>query len=128
MLVTGISTVRHHSANKIPELRLTRTAIILYNDREHGLAEDLVHRMVKRAIEMEGTATGEHGVGLVKRDYLEHEVGRTTVDLMRKVSLESTSPARFSSGGPRPQVAAPLLLSHFPPSRLTCSNLDEACL
>lgn len=37
---------------------------------------------------MEGTATGEHGVGMVKRDYLEHEVGRSTVDLMRKVSLE----------------------------------------
>jgi hypothetical protein len=42
--------------------------------------------MVKRAIEMEGTATGEHGVGMVKRDYLEHEVGRTTIDMMRKVS------------------------------------------
>jgi len=59
--------------------------ILLYNDREHDLAEDLVHQMVKRAIEMEGTATGEHGVGLVKRDYLEHELGQTTVDLMRKM-------------------------------------------
>ncbi len=28
---------------------------------------------------------GEHGVGLVKRDYLPHELGETTVDLMRKV-------------------------------------------
>ncbi|KAI5252460.1 FAD-binding domain-containing protein [Aureobasidium subglaciale] len=62
-------------------------AIILYNDKEHSLAEDLVHRMVKRAIEMEGTATGEHGVGMVKRDYLEHEVGRSAVDLMRKMKL-----------------------------------------
>ena len=60
-------------------------AIILYNDKEHKLAEDLVHRMVKRAIEMEGTATGEHGVGLVKRDYLEHEIGENAVNLMRKV-------------------------------------------
>ena len=41
--------------------------------------------MVNRAIELEGTVTGEHGVGLVKRDYLNHEVGETTVDLMRKV-------------------------------------------
>lgn len=41
--------------------------------------------MVKRAVEMEGTVTGEHGVGLIKRDYLEHELGRTTVDAMRKV-------------------------------------------
>ena len=62
-------------------------SIILYNKSQHGVADELVHRMVKRAIEMEGTATGEHGVGLVKRDYLPHEVGQTTVDLMRKVSL-----------------------------------------
>ena len=51
--------------------------------------------MVKRAIEMEGTATGEHGVGMVKRDYLEHEVGRSTVDLMRKVSLEHAIDGAF---------------------------------
>lgn len=42
--------------------------------------------MVKRAVEMEGTVTGEHGVGLIKRDYLNHELGQTTVDAMRKVS------------------------------------------
>lgn len=36
---------------------------------------------------MEGTVTGEHGVGLIKRDYLKHELGETTVDAMRKVSV-----------------------------------------
>ena len=41
---------------------------------------------MKRAVEMEGTVTGEHGVGLVKRDYLAREVGQTTVDAMRKVN------------------------------------------
>lgn len=60
--------------------------LLLYNDQERKLAEDCVHRMVKRAVEMEGTVTGEHGVGLVKRDYLPHELGETTVDTMRKVS------------------------------------------
>lgn len=45
--------------------------------------------MVKRAVEMEGTVTGEHGVGLVKRDYLAHELGESTVDAMRRVSLQS---------------------------------------
>ncbi|KAL2349990.1 D-lactate dehydrogenase [Cryomyces antarcticus] len=60
-------------------------SIILYNDTEHDIAEGIVHRMVKRAIEMEGTATGEHGVGLVKRDYLNHELGEAAVDLMRKL-------------------------------------------
>ena len=42
--------------------------------------------MVKRAVEMEGTVTGEHGVGLIKRDYLAHEMGENTVDAMRKAS------------------------------------------
>jgi FAD/FMN-containing dehydrogenase len=41
--------------------------------------------MVKRAVEMEGTVTGEHGVGLIKRDYLSHELGESTVDAMRRV-------------------------------------------
>lgn len=63
-------------------------SIILYNKKtDFHKTEELVHRMVKRAIEMEGTATGEHGVGLVKRDYLPHEVGTTTVDAMRRLKL-----------------------------------------
>jgi len=64
-------------------------AILLYNDKQRKQAEELVHRMVKRAVEMEGTVTGEHGVGLVKRDYLNHELGETTVDAMRKVLFTS---------------------------------------
>lgn len=31
--------------------------ILVYNDTERKLAEDCVHRMVKRAVEMEGTVT-----------------------------------------------------------------------
>lgn len=61
-------------------------AIILFNENERKVAEDVVHRMVKRAVEMEGTVTGEHGVGLVKRDYLNHELGNGAVDAMRQVS------------------------------------------
>ena len=42
--------------------------------------------MVKRAVEMEGTITGEHGVGIVKRDYLHYEIGEPGVNAMRRVS------------------------------------------
>jgi hypothetical protein len=42
--------------------------------------------MVKRAVEMEGTVTGEHGVGMIKRDYLNHELDEDTVDAMRRVN------------------------------------------
>lgn len=60
-------------------------AMLVFSNQEQKLVEELIHRMVKRAIEMEGTCTGEHGIGLVKRDYLPHEVGESTVDAMRKV-------------------------------------------
>ncbi|KAI2468694.1 hypothetical protein F4781DRAFT_252685 [Annulohypoxylon bovei var. microspora] len=61
--------------------------ILLSSDEQRHAAEELVHRMVKRAVELEGTVTGEHGVGLVKRDYLPHELGESTVDTMRKIKL-----------------------------------------
>lgn len=77
---------------------LTRSilAILLFNDSEGAIAEGIVHRMVKRAIEMEGTVSGEHGVGLVKRDYLDHELGESTVDTMRKVREDGPCPIPIS--------------------------------
>jgi glycolate oxidase len=37
------------------------------------------------ALELGGTLTGEHGVGLLKRPYLEGDVGATAVDVMRAI-------------------------------------------
>jgi len=37
---------------------------------------------------MEGTITGEHGIGLSLRDMLVEEVGQSGVDFMRKVYLQ----------------------------------------
>ena len=42
-------------------------------------------RVVDRAIVMEGTCTGEHGIGLGKRQYLIPEHGSVAVDVMRAV-------------------------------------------
>ena len=62
------------------------SALLLFNDGERDVVEGVVDRMIQRAIGMEGTVTGEHGVGLIKRDHLNHELGESTVDAMRKVS------------------------------------------
>ncbi|QEU61382.1 Dld1 [Kluyveromyces lactis] len=62
-------------------------AFIIYNTEQRKTAETIVENMVKRAIDAEGTCTGEHGVGIGKRDYLLEEVGEDTVAVMRKLKL-----------------------------------------
>jgi D-lactate dehydrogenase (cytochrome) len=46
-------------------------------------AKAFVERLVDRALAMEGTCTGEHGVGQKKMKYLEAEHGPEALDLMR---------------------------------------------
>ena len=42
-------------------------------------------RLVARALEMEGTCTGEHGIGLGKQYKLIDSPGDDTVDVMRRI-------------------------------------------
>ena len=46
-------------------------------------AEAFLDRLVRRAIAMDGTCTGEHGVGQKKMKYLEEEHSVATLDVMR---------------------------------------------
>jgi D-lactate dehydrogenase (cytochrome) len=43
-----------------------------------------VARLVKRALAMDGTSTGEHGIGEGKIKYLEEELGQG-VEVMRQI-------------------------------------------
>ncbi|WAO95757.1 FAD-binding PCMH-type domain-containing protein [Fusarium falciforme] len=59
---------------------------ITYNKadpQEAERAKMAVKTMVKRALEMEGTCTGEHGVGIGKKDALLQEVGQDTIQVMK---------------------------------------------
>jgi D-lactate dehydrogenase (cytochrome) len=51
---------------------------------EFAEAERLNDRMIERALRMDGTCTGEHGIGLGKQAWLVEELGES-VDLMRTV-------------------------------------------
>jgi D-lactate dehydrogenase (cytochrome) len=55
------------------------------NLQERELAEKLNHQLVARALSMEGTCTGEHGVGLHKMGFLVTETGAGAVDMMRTI-------------------------------------------
>lgn len=66
---------------------------IMYNRSdpvERAKVERCVKNMVRRALDMEGTCTGEHGVGWGKKESLLWEVGPDTLDVMRtlKQSLD----------------------------------------
>jgi D-lactate dehydrogenase (cytochrome) len=50
---------------------------------EFDEAEAINHRLVSRAIQLDGTCTGEHGVGLHKMPFLIEEHGEDALDLMR---------------------------------------------
>lgn len=52
------------------------------NKEEFTRAKDLNDRLVHRAISMEGTCTGEHGIGVGKKKYLLDEKGEGAVRLM----------------------------------------------
>jgi len=54
------------------------------NADEVEQAEQFVSRLNMRAIAMDGTCTGEHGIGQRKRKYLTHELG-DSVDFMRAI-------------------------------------------
>jgi D-lactate dehydrogenase (cytochrome) len=47
--------------------------------------EDFIDRLVMRTLAMEGTCTGEHGIGQGKISYLEEELGVETVMVMRQL-------------------------------------------
>ncbi|MBO9650773.1 MAG: FAD-binding protein [Variovorax sp.] len=53
--------------------------------KERETAEKLNHALVARALSLEGTCTGEHGVGLHKMGFLVDEAGAGAVDVMRTI-------------------------------------------
>lgn len=54
------------------------------NDPEEmARADDFMHRLVERAQSMDGTCTGEHGIGQGKQKYLLGELGPEALDAMR---------------------------------------------
>ena len=61
---------------------------IMY-DKEDVNQSEIAHkatdRLFKKTIELGGTITGEHGVGITKKKYLTWEVGKTELDIMKGI-------------------------------------------
>jgi len=60
--------------------------------------EGLIERLTERALAMEGTCTGEHGIGQGKMKYLEAEHGTAALDAMRAIK-RALDPADIMNPG-----------------------------
>jgi len=48
-------------------------------------AKDIASNMALQAIALGGTCTGEHGIGVGKKDLLKTEMGENTINLMKLI-------------------------------------------
>lgn len=62
------------------------TVLVDENDSDEvDRGTEVYRRIVERAIDLGGTATGEHGIGQGKREYLVREHGEASVETMRAI-------------------------------------------
>ena len=60
------------------------TLVLDYEIRKSGLAGNYCALV----LELDGTLSGEHGVGLVKRDYIKQELDPVSLGLMQRIKRQ----------------------------------------
>ena len=89
--------------------------LILFNGREPGAlerAEALAGRILRMCVEMGGSLTGEHGIGVEKREYLPEMFGPDEMDCLRRVRsafdpLGIANPGKMFPGSQAPALTQP---------------------
>ena len=87
--------------------------LIMFDGNEEGAlhrAEALAGRLLRMCVEMGGSITGEHGVGMEKRDYLADMFDPPTIDLMHRLRcamdpLLVANPGKMFPGKEAPALA-----------------------
>lgn len=89
--------------------------LILYNGREEGeleKAEVLAGEILKLCIALGGSITGEHGVGMEKRDYMPNMFTELELDIMKQIRLAIDPKEIANRGKMFPGGEAPALKQH----------------
>ncbi|EDY21705.1 FAD linked oxidase domain protein [Chthoniobacter flavus Ellin428] len=89
--------------------------LILFNGRVPGelqQAEALAGEILKMCVEMGGSITGEHGVGMEKRDYLPAMFSPDEIDCMRRLRAAFDPLGIANPGKMFPSAEAPSLQHH----------------
>ena len=88
--------------------------LILYDGREvgaHARAEALAAEILRLCIRLGGSITGEHGVGLEKRQFLAEMYSEADLDCMRRVRL-AMDPHEIANTGKKLSPAVGPSVSH----------------
>ncbi len=88
--------------------------LILYDGREagaHDRAEVLAAEIIRLCIGLGGSITGEHGVGLEKRQFLKEMYSEADIDCMRRLRL-AMDPTELANRGKKLSDAAAVGMSH----------------
>ena len=91
--------------------------LILFDGREPGTlerAEKLAGEILKMCVRFGGSITGEHGIGMEKRDYLPAMFGEADIEVMRAIRLQIDPHELSNQGKMFPTGEASMLTSHGP--------------
>ena len=86
--------------------------LILYDGQEEGAleqAEALAGRILRMCVEMGGSITGEHGVGVEKREYLPEMFSEKDIEVMKKIRAAFDPDTVANPGKMFPGKEAPAL-------------------
>ncbi|TWU02230.1 FAD-binding oxidoreductase [Stieleria varia] len=89
--------------------------LIMFDDRESGAlarAEALAGQILRMCIEMGGSITGEHGVGVEKREYLPEMFDAASMDFMHRIRQAFDPNLICNPGKMFPGTEAPALTTH----------------
>jgi glycolate oxidase len=89
--------------------------LILYDGREPGAlarAEELAGKILRLCVEMGGSITGEHGVGVEKRAYLPDMFSAEEIDCLKRVRAAFDPLGIANPGKMFPVADAPALAQH----------------
>lgn len=91
--------------------------LILYNGREAGAlerAEELAGNILQMCIDLGGSITGEHGIGVEKRQYMPDMFNETDLAVMNEIR-QALDPHELANRGKMlPVGEAPALVAHGP--------------
>lgn len=87
--------------------------LILYDGREAGAldrAEKLAGEILRLCIDMGGSITGEHGIGMEKREFLPEQFGEDDIEMMKRIRRafdpkEIANPGKMFPGKEAPSLA-----------------------